>query len=106
MKALWDWAILDGCFGTSNIHPTDMDGLVERKGKFLLIETKSPNKAVPEGQAIMFNHLLKTGVFTIIVVWGETDKPEYLLVWGSKRQKTDLQGFRAEVIKWYNEIDI
>ena len=39
---LWDWGILNGCFGDTLIKPTDIDGFVERNGKFLFFETKSP----------------------------------------------------------------
>ncbi len=30
LQGLWDWAVLDGCFGNTRIRPTDVDGLIER----------------------------------------------------------------------------
>jgi hypothetical protein len=32
VAGLWDWVCLDGCFGDTKIRPTDIDGLVERRG--------------------------------------------------------------------------
>ncbi len=103
---LWDWKILDGCFGNTRIRPTDIDGLVERKGKFLLIEAKSINKGIDSGQAILFDNLIKTKVFTVIIVWGNPNDPKKLLKWGKTVINTDLDGFRKVVEKWYKDVDI
>lgn len=105
VKNLWDWKILDGCFGKSRISPTDIDGLVERRGKFLMLEGKSLGKDVPTGQQIMFNNLVKTGVFTIIIVWGDPNAPETIQVWGKEKVVADISIFRKEVEKWYNSVD-
>lgn len=101
MHNLWDWAILDGCFGTTRIRPTDIDGLVERNGKFLLLEAKSPGVEVRMGQKITFDHLIKTGVFTVIIIWGEVNRPQEILVWGKDRVSADIVLLREEVTKWY-----
>ena len=107
-KGLWDWAILDGCFG-GKIKPTDIEGLVERKGQFLLFETKAPNASIPDGQRYTLEALQKTGVFTIMIVWGETNQPERLEIWTHKGKKgpldIDLAGFRDWVSRWYNWAD-
>lgn len=68
--------MFDGCFGPTRIKPTDIDGFVERKGKFLVLETKSPEVEVPEGQQIAFDSLVKTGYFSILVMWGEKNHPQ------------------------------
>ena len=49
----------------------DIDGLVERKGNFLVFETKAPNKEIPGGQMITLNALLKTGSFTVFFLQGK-----------------------------------
>ena len=107
VESLWNWDILKGCFG-NGIKPTDIDGLVERNGHFLLLEAKNPGKEVPVGQQILFDKLVaipsadSLATFTVFVVWGRRDAseaqsrhcpmcacfasqkhtPETMLVWG------------------------
>lgn len=76
LRGVWDWGILRGCFGETKIEPTDIDGCVERNGQFLVLETKAPTASVEQGQQITFDRMLSTGRFTVIIVWGETNKPE------------------------------
>lgn len=104
MQNIWDWGILDGCFGDTKIKPTDLDGFIERKGKFLVIETKSPNVEVTKGQQITFDALINTGYFTVIVVWGEANKPEKIKLITSQAQKEypgSIAKFREIVSRWY-----
>ena len=70
MRALWDWGMFDGCFGNSRIKIGDIDGIVESRGHFLLIEGKSVGVPIPEGQRIMIGKLLEIPQFTIICLWG------------------------------------
>lgn len=76
LSQLWDWGFLDPCFGATQIKVTDIDGFVERNGKFLVIECKSHDSEIPKGQDIMFKAMGRTGLFTILVIWGEKNKPE------------------------------
>lgn len=109
MRGIWDWAILDGCFGQSKIKPTDIDGCIERKGKALFIETKQPGAGIPAGQRYMFQNLAQSGVASIIVVWGDTNQPEAIMVFHRNRieepHPTDLDGFRERVKNWYRWAD-
>jgi hypothetical protein len=104
-KSLWDWGCLDGCFGQTRIKPTDIDGFVERKGHFLLFETKLPGADIPEGQWITFNQLLKTGKFSIIIVWGKPGIPEEIKVLTGKHERNykdiDLLKLRDVVSSWF-----
>lgn len=106
---IWDWAILDGCFGDTKIMPTDIDGFVERNGHFLLIETKSPGVGVKEGQGRTFQGLVNSGLFTCMVVWGRKDKPEKVKVMAPNTDKMfdpcDLAGFRKLIAHWYKTAD-
>jgi hypothetical protein len=103
---LWDWGILNGCFGNTNIKPTDIDGIVERNGEFLLLEAKSPHKEIPRGQQIMFNNLMKTGIFTIMVIWGNVNKPEEIQITNKlgigEKEPCDLAKFRESVVRWFS----
>jgi hypothetical protein len=73
---LWDWGFLDECFRPTKIKVTDIDGFVERNGKFLLIETKSNDAKIPTGQQIMFDNMIKTSLFTVFIIWGNANQPE------------------------------
>lgn len=64
----FDWEFLRGAFGPV-IMPMDFDGVIERKGNFLLFETKLLDKEIPDGQWYTFNSLIKTGDWTIFILW-------------------------------------
>jgi len=109
LESAWDWSILRGCFGDSKIEPTDVDGLVEKNGRFLILEAKKPGVRIKQGQMLTFNALRNTGLFTIIIVWGENNRPQEMLVmypppfepkWG----KATLEDLRRVVKWWYQYI--
>ncbi len=106
MSQLWDWGLLDKCFSPTKIKATDIDGFIERNKKFLVIETKSHNAIVPLGQQIMFNNMIETGLFTILVIWGEANQPEKCLLMTRKTTKEFLSITEAEltalVKKWFD----
>lgn len=104
LSGVWDWKILDGCFGNTRISPTDIDGFVERNGHFLILEAKSPRASVPRGQELTFKALQATNLFAIIIVWGETNEPERLRVITPTRdieESADLDRLRYWVCKWF-----
>lgn len=80
LEGVWDWSILDGCFGKTKIRPTDADGMTEHHGQFLFFETKQPGAGVPQGQQIMFNALRSLGCFTVVIIWGYKPVVEHLEV--------------------------
>jgi len=55
----------------------DVDGVVERRGHFLWLESKPEradgNRQIPKGQELTHEALLRMGAFTVITVWGTTD---------------------------------
>lgn len=103
---LWDWKILRGCFENTSIEPTDIDGLVERHGKFLLIETKSPGVEVKTGQMIAFKNLLSTKAFTVAIVWGEANQPQKIVLMTRKGTFTydnaSLDTLRNITKQWFS----
>lgn len=105
LENIWDWAILNGCFGQTKIRPTDIDGFVERNGKFLVIEAKSPGVEVNTGQMITLKRLIDTGRFTVIIVWGKKDNPEQITLMTSRITKmyenASLTIFRDIVSRWF-----
>ena len=64
-----DLTVLDECF-PGRIAMTDVDGLVEINGQFLLIEWKRRGD-VPAGQRIMFERMTRHPEFTILVIVGD-----------------------------------
>lgn len=103
-EGVWDWAILDGCFGNTKITPTDIDGCVERNGKFLILETKRPGADMPTGQEVALKRMVVNG-FTVIVLWGKTSHPEEMMVltpFGTKARKAvTLDDVRQQVSRWF-----
>jgi hypothetical protein len=81
ISGIWDWGFLDQCFPGTKIRVTDIDGFVERNGNFLVLEAKQPGLEIPKGQRILFENMQKTGLFTVVVVWGKKNAVEALQVY-------------------------
>lgn len=90
IAALWDWGFLDECFGNTRIRVSDLDGIVERNGWFLVIEAKSPGKDIPRGQRRLFKALVNKE-FSVLVIWGEANKPQHLQIWYPHRAVPEVQ---------------
>lgn len=108
MEGVWDWSILDGCFGESKITPTDIDGAIERNGKFLFLETKRPEIEIPRGQSIFYDRLVQAG-HSVLYVWGEKNYPQKLRLMTPSFDRTypqaDTQLLRKLVTSWYEWAD-
>lgn len=65
-------AALTDVFGTnSSIRFSNVDGIVERKGRILLLEGKSLGVTLRRGQSIMFQQLTPKGSpHMAVVLWG------------------------------------
>lgn len=92
----WDWTPYNQCFDGTKIRITDVDGLVERKGHFLLIETKRPGVDIPSGQRILFDRLKEQPRWNILVIWGETNCPQTYQLWG---YSTIYRGNQSDIIQ-------
>jgi hypothetical protein len=104
---VFDWSWTAGCFGGS-ITPMDLDAVIERKGQFLVMETKQPGKAIPEGQMITLRRLHGLKCFTVLVVWGK-GRPETAEAWyPGSRQKVEIVGvesIRDFARRWFRWAD-
>ena len=71
---VFDWDFLLPAFKGTKIEPMDIDAVVERKGKFLIFETKEPGKEISTGQRITLERLvlLGRGRIVVFVVYGKT----------------------------------
>ena len=106
IRSWWDWTPYNDCFGDTHIRISDIDGIVERHGHFLWIETKRPGEIITKGQEILHNALINTGVFCVLLLWGEVDAPErYRLIFeGGKTEEHIAMGTEdiKDVIKrWF-----
>ena len=107
---LWDWGFLDKCFGI-NISVSDLDGIVERNGLFLVIETKLPTvaeKDFPRGQERMFENLVATGYFTVLLIWGKPNEPERMSIMTKAQPHGPVQpattaDVQEVVSRWYKQ---
>lgn len=54
--------------------PSNIDGIVERKGSVLVMEWKRDNERVSEGQKLLLKALARLPRFTVFIIRGDTDK--------------------------------
>lgn len=101
----WDLSWLK--FGNSKICVGDVDGLfvVERKGYFIFIETKTINEPLTLGQEILLKELSKVNKFTVILLRGETGLPVELTIYKNGKQgakeMTNKKLFQNRVDTWF-----
>lgn len=102
---VFDWSWTDGCFGSGKITPMDFDGVVERKGNFILFETKNVGVPIPKGQLYTLESAHALGCFTIMIIHGKT-KPESAVIWlpGTKTRQDiiGLNAIKEKVSAWYS----
>ena len=61
----WEY-IIDSLPGECGI--SDIDGVIERNGYFLVLESKNSGERLPQGQKILLEQLSRLQKFTVIVV--------------------------------------
>lgn len=106
---VFDWDFLRGAFGPV-IMPMDIDGQVERNGRFLIFETKAPGVPIPRGQEIALRASVATGITTVVILYGKTpDTIVKLEEWHANRTLThnpataQLVWERAHA--WFNHVN-
>lgn len=88
-NSFWDWTRYNSCFAPTKIRISDLEGIVERHGLFLMIETKQPGIDPDEGQRILLERLAALPDFTVIIVWGVLNQPEKMLRIGRGKRIAD-----------------
>jgi hypothetical protein len=82
----------------------DLDGVIERRGQFLVFETKDIGVPIPKGQLYTLEALHRMGAFTIMIIYGK-QQPEKSVCWyPDSTMKVDLVGVDAArqfVARWY-----
>lgn len=86
----------------------DFDGVVERKGHYLVFETKDIGKEIPRGQQITLDNLKNPKSFTVLKIWGKS-KPEKMVVsypnGKPDKEITDIEEMKNTVKGWYRYAD-
>jgi len=106
VTSLWDWNILAGCFPRT-CRPTDIDGMVEIGGHYLVMEGKGRGVEIPVAQRRMFSSMAYhnrrlPGLFAVIVFWGvpEARTVEQIQFWPSDPMPGNLDMLRDYVTAW------
>lgn len=104
-----DWSLFNDCF-TNGIRFTDIDGLVERNGYFLLGEVKQEGVEIQPGQKLCFERLQETHAFTVVTIWGTTADPKKLHVYfldGTNKpiDPVDFESFHTFIADWYAYVE-
>lgn len=102
---LWDF--LRGAFGPT-IEPMDFDGVVERRGNFLVFETKAPGALMSKGQRLTLLALIRDRRFTVVYT---AKTPETITGWevwtrqGTQQIIGDCDDLKAWCVDWYQRVN-
>lgn len=104
------WDFLKEAFGPV-IMPMDMDAVVERNGRFFIFETKSSeNVSIPHGQLRSLRALVKTGFFTIMILYGKSaDSITSYKLWYRDQERrvspANAQSVYNQCAEWYEFVN-
>lgn len=116
MEGVWNWDFISDVL-PSKVKISDIDGVLERNGWLLALETKGADvEKIPLGQYILYENMVKGGTTTVFFLFGEKDTPEYFqimhpTIWGKPSpyiQITDKVSCNQEMVKqwvkrWYDK---
>ena len=92
--------------------PSNVDGICERKGKFLVMEWKRENEKISKGQEYLLKAFAKQPNFIVLIIYGDTDNgtnvEKYYLV--NQDGSCTLAGSNFAMLKefyknWYEMAD-
>ncbi len=98
-----DWSWLLKCFGNTGISPMDFDGVIERNGRYLILETKDVGIPIPKGQHITLHNLKCPESFTVLKIWGKQRPVKMIVCYPNGKEKTitDLSEMQDAVARWF-----
>ena len=108
-----DYGDFKGLIPTNpHLVPSNVDGILERNGQFLILEWKRPSEKVSEGQRIMLQALASKPSFMVVIIYGNTDNETvidsyWILTPEGKPVKTGIgfESFKQFYRDWYTLAD-
>jgi len=95
-----------------NFTPSNVDGIAERKGKFLVMEWKRQNEKSSKGQQYLLRSLAAQPNFIVVIIRGDTDNGvnmgNYYLVQpqgGCILIGNGFESFKVYYKQWYEWAD-
>ena len=92
--------------------PSNVDGIAERNGYFLVMEWKRPGEKVSEGQKRLLQALANNPKFMVVIIYGNTDNGTvidsyWVLTTDGKPVKTGInfESFKQWYRQWYELAD-
>lgn len=107
---LWDWTPFNSCFGDSGIRISDIDGIVERNGLFLMLDGKRIGRRgerdISDGQRRLYLRFAEKGGHVLVFHGQPPRTVEWLRQWlpgGEfvRERPCSLDGLRGIVADWY-----
>ena len=102
-----DWGeILVGAQLPREIQPSDIDGIVEINGTFLVMERKKMGEKTRDGQRYLLEALARQSNFTVLEIVHGPDGVEEIYNYGTgKREVSSPSDFIARVEAWADVAD-
>jgi len=95
-----------------NFVPSNVDGICERNGHFLILEWKRPGEKVSEGQKRLLQAMAKLPKFIVMIIYGNTDNEtvidKYFMVYPNGQcglNGTGFESFKDFYREWYRWAD-
>jgi len=91
LRSMPDWTEFNSCFEPSKIRISDIDGIVERKGEFLVLDMKGPQVPMNQGQMMLYRAMQQKRM-TVVIIRGTTthDIPNARCKSGAEAMIVDL----------------
>ena len=102
----FQWDFLKGAFGPT-IEPMDFDAVVERRGHFLVFETKNDSQEMSSGQEIALTSLFRPRSFEIVLCEKDPADIRHWTIWtkdGQKHFVGDAVALKAWCEQWYQRV--
>lgn len=91
---------MEGCF-SGKIRPSDIDGVVERRGHFLILEKKPCGYVFRGGQSILYEALAALPKFTILILRGKGQAVSTMQEWGKEETSCTWENVCVFCRKWF-----
>lgn len=110
---VFDWDFLIRAFDYG-ITPMDIDAIVERRGRFLVFETKKPGQEVPKGQQITLRAMLSLPVFSVLFLDGKRQEEMQRFIYAYRNKRFEFSHESPPVVAaklvetcsvWFQNVD-